>query len=68
MVRRGAYEPQILAVTSEGKLLFLKLDTDYRIILKHIVRKCAFVSGLLYATDSQYKAADLIKNMWTCDK
>ena len=39
MVRRGAYEPQILAVTSEGKLLFLKLDTDYRIILKHIVRK-----------------------------
>ena len=37
--RGSAYKPQILAVVSEGKLLFLKLDTDYRIILKCIVRK-----------------------------
>jgi hypothetical protein len=34
----GPHKPQILAVISEGKFLFLKLDTNYRIILKYIVR------------------------------
>jgi hypothetical protein len=58
---RGAHKSHILAVTSEGKFLFLKLDTDYRIILKCIVRKQTLISGLLFAIDSPYKAR-VLKN------